>query len=382
MTLVQVKILAAQDVHKADATSKTDCTLKVFDGDRLLFQSKVIESLNPVWNESFFASARFGALRFELWDGNTFTRDELLGLAMVVFPPPSGAMDVPIHYSNPTYTEKTVLKLEFSPPLRPYSDVAAEITAAGIPGVLLDSAKQKILLPVSRLSPDLYLAIEYEEYGYDIKLFLTSPRVYADIVVSSVPHTSLRRRVYATGNTALLPGHRVYEELKLDDVPLTVPRSAISFLVFDRSDALMSMTLDGPVSRAGWKGAMDYSSCRTALKGVTFWDKEKEVLFPIEEGFFVAVDFDKDNVDMKALVMEGCPLGSTSAFYLSMDDVTTKSVVYSAPRAWGDGASGLRVVREFELDDVPFGSTFASMKLHRYEITNMRSCTLPEVISL
>lgn len=68
----------------------------------------------------------------------------------------------------------------------------------------------------------------------------------------------VRRRLFRDGHAVAGGRLTVYEELKLDDVPVSVDFNNLSLIVFD-SHPLSSTNADVVVTAHGWKGAMNFT---------------------------------------------------------------------------------------------------------------------------
>jgi hypothetical protein len=84
----------------------------------------------------------------------------------------------------------------------------------------------------------------------------------AELTLSDGPRAAsqVRRRQHAGGKD-VLPGLRVFEEIKLDNVPPNVDFNALALIVFD-SQPLTTTNTDVVVTAHGWKGAMTFADVR------------------------------------------------------------------------------------------------------------------------
>eukprot|EP01013_Petalomonas_cantuscygni_P032394 TRINITY_DN58923_c0_g1_i1.p1 TRINITY_DN58923_c0_g1~~TRINITY_DN58923_c0_g1_i1.p1 ORF type:complete len:397 (+),score=89.90 TRINITY_DN58923_c0_g1_i1:175-1365(+) len=396
MYRLKITIVGARDLHKADTLSLSDPYCIVYSGGQEKAKTKVIDNtLNPSWNYSANIDvAADKPLVLWVYDHNTIKKDKPLGQVEVPWPPAPGTHSLRLHPADPKYTENQTLQVTFSPLMKSFAMLSSEMS--GKPGVFCDRAKQKVLVPAAALAgasatlgSPVVTAIEYEKDGYDVKLYLLSPTIFVDVVVHGQPKTTVRRRRYPSGKRDLIPAElgAVFEEIKLDDVPLSVPRDRIQFIAFDRvvdpAQGYVEIGLDKIVSDAGWSGAMGYKDCRSRLRGCEYNDADEEVLIPTpESGVALLVDFDKGNVDVKLGVFDGASSATSAAYELAMAGATTVSRVLPTSRPWPNASGTRRLLREYQLDDVPYGSGFASMKLTRTPITNMRQAVLSQIVPL
>jgi len=84
-----VRVVCANDLPKMDMTGSTDGYVKVLLGENKDTQQKtstVSKSLDPEWNENFafaIGSDSSEILNFRLFDKETFSKDDFIGLASI-----------------------------------------------------------------------------------------------------------------------------------------------------------------------------------------------------------------------------------------------------------------------------------------------------------
>lgn len=77
-----------------------------------------------------------------------------------------------------------------------------------------------------------------------------------------------------------MPGLVAYEELKLDDIPMTFDFNQLALVVFD-SAPLGSTNCNAVVSAHGWRGALNFASAARTLHGVEIDHKEEEIYMQV-----------------------------------------------------------------------------------------------------
>eukprot|EP01006_Ploeotia_vitrea_P004996 TRINITY_DN116007_c0_g1_i1.p1 TRINITY_DN116007_c0_g1~~TRINITY_DN116007_c0_g1_i1.p1 ORF type:complete len:399 (+),score=34.47 TRINITY_DN116007_c0_g1_i1:33-1229(+) len=388
-----VEVIGAFNLPKADRFSKTDGYVKARVKGNEIGKSKVVDNeFNPQWKwKTSFEAEPSTSLKLELYDKEHLKHDKFLGEANISSigditrtPPQEGGyyvlnVEIDDKFKAKSQGECT-LRVRVSG-IKSYHTVKTELLAAQLPGALFDDKKKHLYVPVTAVGAGVYAGVEFEEEGFDFKVFITQPNLACDICWTETQSTKIRRRSWKKPKQ-IVPGLDAYEELKMDDVPGGADLARINIFCFDRSAEPVHHTdLAKIVEKHGWQGAMNFNECRSKLKGVEFNVKEEEVIFPLEGEFAkLVVDFDDDNVDMKVWVCES-PEMSTHAFDLTLShqEVKKTSSIYSPPRIQREK---YRVARRLELDDVPYGTAFKDMSYSSYLLSNFRQTVAATVISL
>jgi hypothetical protein len=382
-----ITVLGAANLPNADKFGKTDAYVKVvIPGQPTLKTSTQDNTLNPVWNASFGVEVALDAagqpsanVVFEVWDENVM-KDSLVGTVQVTLSPehfsrPGLPLELPISFTKSKWNNaRSFLRVRFSWVMSFDALLASHPTAFG------DRAEKRFYLPLPHLGP-VVLAIEYEKAALDVKLYITQPNtgLFLDMSLATATNhvTKLRRREVGAG----LPFYSsmvFYEEVKLNDVPFWEDLNQLQIMVM-RKKVEEEVNLDTVVSRHGWKGAMGWGDASVKLHGVELDRKQEEVFMPMP-GSFIVIDFDKDNVDMKVVVLD-IPENASMTFDLTLhgNDVKKTSQVYR-PSMMALGK--YPVQRKLELDDVPFGTAFKDMVWRRYSLLPAWSGSLGSLIKL
>eukprot|EP00879_Flechtneria_rotunda_P002735 GHRR01002942.1.p1 GENE.GHRR01002942.1~~GHRR01002942.1.p1 ORF type:complete len:411 (+),score=107.49 GHRR01002942.1:318-1550(+) len=404
--LLQFTVIRGIDLPKTELTSKIDAYVKVQCGSFAGKTNTVDNDSNPVWNTSFFFNAPMGPYRaptgvitLQLWDDNTL-KDSHIATATLdlsqVQPAHMAYIELPLVWTKQKYGQQgRQSRLVVGVPGWVASFGTLMAATGHIPGALFNTVDRRAYLPLPSptLSPGVvYLACEYEKDAVDLKVYICQPNtpLYVDLAMIGRQHTKVRRRVYS-GGKAIMPGLTAYEEIKLDDVPLSTDLRQLLVLCFDKH-LLWSGDSDRVVSAHGWKGALGFQqACRT-LHSVEIDQSEQEIYMKIFDNTpeaamqppeaLLLVDFDKDNVDIKLAVLDS-PASVDKAWDLTINSrqtVKKTSEIFVPPKAKLGGK--VQVSRICELDDVAYGTSFSNIVFHKFQLSNQRQWDVQSILPL
>lgn len=377
---VNLTIISGKNLPKTDRFSAIDAYMVVNVPNYSQVKTKVVDdNANPVWDSThnvmlsydFQSPTPLPKISFELWDKNTL-KDEKVSTAefqvMPVHLQNPGAIEVPLHHLNSKHTKDSSILIRFGE--YAYSaESLYRLISPSLPGVQFSrEGLGRIYIPLS--FPNTILALEYEKTCVDLKLYVTNSSTvetsFLDMVRVNHACSEVRRR--NVSSPFHINGFPVFEEIKMNDVPFSVlsQPGRVMFFVFQKQ-LLSRESLDKVVTHHGWSGAMSWATASAKLNNVEL-DKKEEEIFMKRDDSFIVVDFDKDNVDMKCMVLD-VPQNADIAydFRYSGDDVKKTSQIYSPPKPVLGGK--YTVQRKLELDDVPFGTPFAKMEWFKYRVT-------------
>mmetsp|Transcript_6627 Transcript_6627/g.18726 ORF Transcript_6627/g.18726 Transcript_6627/m.18726 type:complete len:396 (-) Transcript_6627:168-1355(-) len=349
-------------------------------------KTKVVDKdYNPRWNQTVLIETPLSSrIMVDVFDSDAVGDDDLACQASFL---PSdlvarGELEVEMKSQKAGKGGKPTLQLSFDrslPLMKAFPTVAAELRAYNVPGHVIDAKNKTVYVPVPN-TPFL-LGCEFEKKGrVDLKLLAQETSDWLDFVHSGRESIQVDRKYI---NRKI--GDRTYVvEAKLDDITVKDNFSQI-VCITSPGRKTGGESMSGIVTKAGWKGRLNYAGARRILKGVLFDDKKEEIFFPIREdksAFFVC-DFDDDKVEFKMVVT---PQANRLVYDLKVvnkslgKEVDKQSRVYNPPKAICQGK--VYASRILELDDIPFGSSFGDVEWMEYELVQLNSVPFTSMLSL
>eukprot|EP00878_Enallax_costatus_P009989 GHUV01010427.1.p1 GENE.GHUV01010427.1~~GHUV01010427.1.p1 ORF type:complete len:410 (+),score=104.60 GHUV01010427.1:469-1698(+) len=382
--LLQFTVIRGIDLPKTELTSKIDAYIKVKCASFSAKTSTREDDNNPKWDQSFYFTSAigpnrcpYGTVTLELWDSNTF-KDSHIGTATMNFsqlqPAQLKYLELPLQWTKDKYGQQgKQSRLAVAVPgwVATFGTLMQPLSQ--VPGALFNTAERRAYVPVPHptLPPGVvYLACEYETDSVDFKVYICAPNtpLYVDLAMMGRQHTKVRRRVYSQGKP-IMPGLTAYEEVKLDDVPLSTDFSQLLVLCFDKQ-LLWTGNAGNVVSAHGWKGALNFESACRSLHNVEIDHHEREIYMRVfdnvpggpsfsEPEALLLVDYDKDDVDIKLALLDN-PASLDKAWDLTIHSgqmVKKTSEIFVPPKMKLGGK--FQLARIYELDDVAYGTAFS-----------------------
>lgn len=275
--------------------------------------------------------------------------------------------------------------------MKNFKSVVQAIKTREFVDAVIDEVNHTVIVPVQSI-PNLYIYIQYKHEGMfskdtvsKIQLLYTGTKtdLYFDLC-----HTdSVKTKVIRDFDCAFINGMRITQLLTLVKMKDMKGRKISEWdpsKLFIKMYVITNMVqtdLEKIVSAGGWVGSMNYALCKEKLlkNKVEFDDHTEEVFFsvPVSNQINLVVDFDKNNVDMKAIIISSVPK------LIGLHMVTAKrnkfySVMYNVPKLVCNRRKG--ALLEVQLDDVPYGTLFKDMLLNVFELTNEYSLPFTHVL--
>ncbi|TPX63176.1 hypothetical protein SpCBS45565_g06817 [Spizellomyces sp. 'palustris'] len=421
-THVPGRVTLALTLHRATNLPKTDRIEHIDPYVKVSFQSTqscksqksraLSNTPDPVWNERLIFSLEEmvvtggHTVMLEIYDEDTF-RDERVGFVEVtmtreLFRVVAGKAirhQFPIIYVKSKHNTPAESYLEVSFSCVYSYDTVARWVQNNISGSVCNFMDKRLYVPFPPEWNGLLLGLEFENGGdkIDFKVFTTIPDggMYVDLALTSEAKSRIRRRGTATGEPTPIKGThlRYYEEVKLDDVPIETDWNMVAVWKFKKS-SVESIDLAKIVQAHGWKGTLSYQGAARTLQGVELDPQDETVYFPlpsqytfttedsVEPSSFVLVDWDKNNCDMKILVLD-TPSNAGVGYDLTITGVEYNkktSDVYVPPRPILGGR--YRATRRVELDDVPYGVPLSNIKWEKLRLEEGRELRVGQFIKL
>lgn len=274
--------------------------------------------------------------------------------------------------------------------MKNFSEVVEEIRRRRVAGAVIDEREHVIIIPVGDM-PDLFICITYEynrlskDKVKKVQLLCTNERPdlyydlhYVDAIKTKVIRETTPMKIHGLAVMQILTLAKLKDKhgakiTDIDPTKLFVKTYTITNVVKTNLDAI--------VSAGGWVGSLDYAGCKRILHKdrVAFDDSTEEVFFgvPASGQVNLVVDFDKGNVDMKAIVISPEPKYHGMHMYTSAGHKKFYSVMYNIPKPMCRGTRSAFL--EVQLDDVPFGTFFRDMLLDVFELTGEFTFRLTDV---
>jgi len=214
----------------------------------------------------------------------------------------------------------------------------------------------------------------------DFKLYTTSPStdLFLDMFNAGKKKSKVRRRMYKHGHE-VLPGLRVFQEVKLDDVDIDCDFHKVLAMYFD-AQLVTEHNVGNVAIHHGWRGALNFEAAASTLQNVVVDSDENEVGMFVDAGSMVVVDWDDDNVDMKLAVI---PSEQTQQMGYDLtikdSDIKKTSTMYNPPT---HKFKKYPVGRIFELDDLPHGTKLGDMAILMYHLSNMQQVSMQEMTGI
>uniref|UniRef100_A0A383WDE8 C2 domain-containing protein n=1 Tax=Tetradesmus obliquus TaxID=3088 RepID=A0A383WDE8_TETOB len=442
--LLQFSVIRGLQLPKTELTSKIDAYVKVKAGTFSAKTRTRDDEDNPVWDESFFftvpmsaSKSPAGIITLELWDSNTL-KDTHVGTARLdlsaLQPSQLGYIELPLAWEKEKYGKQgRQSRLVVGVPGWIASFGTLMSALHQVPGALFNTVSRHAYVPLPHPSLPhglLYLGCEYEADAVDFKVFVTQPNalLFVDLAMASRQHTKVRRRVYRDGFTVLpgltvfeefklddvplllpllllllllqvrrrvyrdgfkvLPGLTVFEEIKLDDVPLSTDLRQLMVLAFDKA-LLWTLNADQVVSSHGWRGALGFAEACRALHSVDVDYREQEIFMSLPNDVpgvppeaMLLVDYDKNDVDIKLAVLS-TPSAMDKGYDITLHSgqpIKKTSEIFLPPKSKIEGR--YQVARIYELDDVAYGTSFSDILLHKFQLSSQRQWEVAALLPL
>lgn len=274
--------------------------------------------------------------------------------------------------------------------MRNFGEVVADIRTREIVGAIIDEREYVIIVPVQHV-PDLFVRIKYEHNRFSkdtvkkVQLLCTSERsnLYYDLHYSD----AVKTKVIRESKPETIHGLLVMQTLTLAELKdahnrtiVNIDPSKLSVKTYLASNFART-SVEDIVVPAGWVGMMDYRACKARLdkSKVSFDDSTEEVFFkiPISDQVNLAVDFDKGNVDIKAMVIFPEPKFVGMTMYTKAGHKKFYSVMYNIPKPVC--CSSKHAFFEVQLDDVPYGTYLRDMLLDVFDLAGENIFKLSDV---
>ncbi|PNH11738.1 Synaptotagmin-5 [Tetrabaena socialis] len=369
-------IVSAEGLPKTDRLSKIDPYVVVNVNGQQFKTGVKDNNESPVWNAAFHPCVQrnaggamlSGAVDLNLFDEDTFS-DSLVAkctfdLATITAENLGKPVTLALEFVKDKYKAQgrsPTITIKLEGLVQSFNSMRAMF--ASMPGFLTNDRERACYIPIQESAGLLYVAVEYEANGkMDFKVYVTRPNVpvFLDMMVlTGRQYTKVRRRLYREGH-AVVPGLTVYEELKLDDVPLNIDFNQLSLVVFD-SKPLSSTNAD---------------QASKALVNVQVDQHKQEIYMPVDAGeTMLLVDYDKDDADIKLAVL-ATPSTADKGYDLTIrgQNVNKMSELYVPPIPKLGGR--VMVSRLYELDDLAYGTRFEDIEILRYHLSNPRQYTI------
>ncbi|KXZ46896.1 hypothetical protein GPECTOR_39g390 [Gonium pectorale] len=394
--LARLTIVSANDLPKTDRLSKIDPYFVINVNGQQFKTSVKDDNENPVFNESFYPRVQRGGqgllsgqLELHLYDEDTFSDSYVAKYAYDLSTFTPSQLDKPLTF-NLEYVKDKYKSQNRSPTITIKLDGLVQSFSslrtmfAAMPGFLTNDVNHACYIPIQESNGLIYVGVEYEANGkIDFKVYLTRPGapLYLDmLVLSGRQYTKVRRRLYKDGHM-VTPGLVVFEELKVDDVPLNMDFNQLGLIVFD-SQQLSRTNADQVVTAHGWKGAMTFAMATKVLHNVEIDMHNQEIYMTVDPGeTLLLVDYDKDDADIKLAVLAN-PSTTNKAYDLTVRGQNVKKMtelyVPPVPKLGGR----VQVTRLFELDDLQYGTRFEDIEILRYQLSNPRQYTIQGITRL
>ncbi|KAJ3300615.1 hypothetical protein HK104_009272 [Borealophlyctis nickersoniae] len=387
-----ISVIRACNLPNVDKCSPIDAYVKVDLPSCAAQRTKTIDNCsNPVWDAKLFfevdASVVYSStlVQFDLYDENTMKDTYVANVSVILNPQvfTTGNMQLPLSFAKEKYrgAEPSYLEVNFSA-VYTFDSVVRRLQH--IPGFQFNAMDKKLYVPFPLGWGPLLLGLEFEGSRIDVKVYQIAPatEIYLDMALTTAQKTKIRRRSAAGQPTPIeSTSLSYYEEIKLDDVPASADFSQLVIWRF-KKQVLETLSLDSVVREHGWKGAMSFATASKALRGVHLDQAEEAIYMPLAQGnCFLLIDFDKGNVDMKCLALE-TPANAHVAYDLAIRGAYNKktSEVYVPSKAILGGK--YRAMRRTELDDVPFGTAFATMEWSKYGLSEAMQISVADLVKL
>lgn len=397
--LVQLCIVSGHGLPKTDLISKIDPYVKISVGNTKFKTQVIQDNENPVWKEHFGFTCSLAPnglpdarLEVELCDED-FLRNQSIGTATIhlasFHPSQLQSLQVPLQL-KPKYqgqNRNSYLTISIVGWVATYEELKRRLK--GVPGAIFKDKKQSLYNPVPNTNGLVFLGVEYDGPAVDFKVLVTQPEqyanVYVDLALSGRQHTKVRRKSFSKGEK-VADGLVVFEEVKMDDVPLSADLSTLLVLCFDRQ-FLSRVSADVVVQAHNWRGALGFEEARRVLTDKECDEEKKEIYLSVEDPrvqpleTLLLVDYDEDDVDIKLGVLAtGSNL--TKGFDLTINSQVCKktSEIFDPPKMVARGKYAL--ARVFELDDVEYGTGFDSMHIVKYQLTNPRQFSVQDLTGM
>lgn len=270
--------------------------------------------------------------------------------------------------------------------MKSFSSVVKDIKDREMSTSIIDEHNYTVTIPVATI-PDLYILLEFGDKRLfsrqlsQIKLLYTGERtdLYFDLEYENAKKIKIIRDCI---NGVIVRGVPPVTQIMtwslekirdFDPAKLFIKASIITNVV--------ETNIEHIVTSNSWVGMMDYAKCKTTLSHTTvdFDDKEEEVFFRVpygDENINLVVDFDKGDVDMKAIVL---PSGTGKQIGFRMHTPKYKkfySMSYNKTKHMCNGSK--QIVRQSQLDDLPFGVYFRDMGMDIFELVDGRIVSLKD----
>lgn len=401
--LLQFSVIRGLQLPKTELTSKIDAYVRVKAGTFSAKTRTRDDEDNPVWDESFFftvpmsaSKSPAGIITLELWDSNTL-KDTHVGTARLdlsaLQPSQLGYIELPLAWEKEKYGKQgRQSRLVVGVPGWIASFGTLMSALHQVPGALFNTVSRHAYVPLPHPSLPhglLYLGCEYESDAVDFKVFVTQPNapLFVDLAMAGRQHTKVRRRVYRDG-FKVLPGLTVFEEIKLDDVPLSTDLRQLMVLAFDKA-LLWTLNADQVVSSHGWRGALGFAEACRALHSVDVDYKEQEIFMSLPNDVpgvppeaMLLVDYDKNDVDIKLAVLS-TPSAMDKGYDITLHSgqpIKKTSEIFLPPKSKIEGR--YQVARIYELDDVAYGTSFSDILLHKFQLSSQRQWEVAALLPL
>eukprot|EP00127_Corallochytrium_limacisporum_P000118 Clim_evm1s5 gene=Clim_evmTU1s5 len=282
--------------------------------------------------------------------------------------------------------------------------------------------KKRLYVPCMQSGPNapVCMGIEYERDCIDVKFYTIDPSATSSLFIDMVNDdeemndmihrcanlirrrqgkpekkredkaSKLRRRQYD-----VTPQHiecfdkerqpfrlPVFAEIKMDDVMIGTKFELISVLFFV-SQLRFSLGMDEVVKNCGWAGAMSWQQCRKKLINCAFDDPKEEIWMELpghqDAPCRAIVDYDPDGCDIKIAVLQNAAGAHNVTYDLTIRNPVVKKTTLVYKPARTKCAGKYPVVREVELDDVPFGTQFRDMTVTEYSIQLHQTVPLSQI---
>ncbi|PNW71791.1 hypothetical protein CHLRE_16g685573v5 [Chlamydomonas reinhardtii] len=389
--ITRLTIKSARDLPKTDRLSKIDPYMVILVNGQQ-FRTKVKDdNENPDWNETFGArllkhptGLLQGSLELNLYDEDTFADSYVAKYVLDLSTLTQAQLGIPLTFSMEYVKDKyksqgkhPTITVQFDGLVQSFYSLRSMF--APMPGFLTDDTTSACFIPITESNGLIYVCVDYDSGGkIDFKVYVTRPNVpiYLDLLVlAGAQYTKVRRRLFRDGHAVAGGRLTVYEELKLDDVPVSVDFNNLSLIVFD-SHPLSSTNADVVVTAHGWKGAMNFTQAREKLKNVEVDEKKQEIYMTVDAGeTMLLVDYDRNDADIKLAVLAS-PSTADKGYDLTIrgQNVNKMSELYVPPIPKLHGQ--FHVTRLFELDDLQYGTRFDDIEILRFQLSNPRQYTI------